>query len=70
MSEFKVATYDQHLYLNESPLEGNEQTLASLHVEPNSLIYLRVSIFIYSDSDASVLTRLEVVYLFRVEIVS
>ncbi|RWS31767.1 ubiquitin carboxyl-terminal hydrolase 48-like protein [Leptotrombidium deliense] len=41
MSEFKVATYDQHLYLNDSPLEGNEQTLASLNVEPNSLIYLR-----------------------------
>ncbi|RWS17964.1 ubiquitin carboxyl-terminal hydrolase 48-like protein [Dinothrombium tinctorium] len=41
MDEFKVATYDQHLYLNDALLEGNDNTLAALGIERNSVIYLR-----------------------------
>lgn len=42
MEEFKVPTYDQHLFLNEKSLEGNETTLSELNIIPNSLICLKV----------------------------
>lgn len=41
MEEFKVPTYDQHLLLNEIPLEGNDLTLSELNIVPNSLICLK-----------------------------
>ena len=41
MEEFKVPTYDQHLFLNEKPLEGNELSLSELYIVPNSLICLK-----------------------------
>ncbi|XP_015782575.1 ubiquitin carboxyl-terminal hydrolase 48 [Tetranychus urticae] len=42
MHEFKVAPFDQELFLDEVPLQGNERTLGELKVVPNCLIYLKV----------------------------
>ncbi|XP_053213443.1 ubiquitin carboxyl-terminal hydrolase 48-like isoform X4 [Panonychus citri] len=42
MHDFKVAPYDQDLFLNEVPLQGNDRTLAELGIVPNCLIYLKV----------------------------
>ncbi|KAI1301417.1 Ubiquitin carboxyl-terminal hydrolase 48 [Halotydeus destructor] len=42
MDKFKVATYDQHLSVNDVPLENNDKTLAELNVYPDSFVLLRV----------------------------
>lgn len=38
-----MAPYDQHLSLDDVPLENNDKTLAQLNVYPGSLLMLRVS---------------------------
>lgn len=46
MSEFKVAPFDQHLYLNNcAPFErsDNDKTLAQLNIFPDSVLSLVVS---------------------------
>ena len=52
MKEFKVATYDQHLWFEDDhhlQLEGNDKTLAQLNVYPETTLLLRVSqwLFVY-----------------------
>jgi hypothetical protein len=43
MKLFSVATFDQHLTINDRTLVGNDKTLAQLRVEPQSIITLKVS---------------------------
>lgn len=46
MAVFKVAPFDQHLYLEDQCLNDNNKTLAELNITPEAVISLRVSLVV------------------------
>ncbi len=62
MKLFSAAPMDQHLLLDGEELKGDQTTLASHNVVPNSILYLKV-FFIYGPSiNINIFMSVQIIY--------